>query len=180
VATVIEVPPCRAGTIIGIANHQHPKAYSGAMKVTEPEKSAATLIDRTLFATHKLGMLVLAKTEIAFSELGFTARDYFVLAGVDRPTPVSQQDLSRTLGIDPTTMVAIIDDLERRGLVERTRNTADRRRYDLTLTATGRADVKAANRVVDKTEREFLRVLETDERAAYRAAAAKLLRAHWR
>jgi len=70
--------------------------------------------------------------------------------------------------IDRTTMVALIDDLERAGHVDRTRNPEDRRAYALAATASGkRVQSKAATlmkRVYDVT----LSPLSTDERRELR------------
>jgi len=46
-------------------------------------------------------------------------------------------ELSRTLGVDPSTLVPSVDALERKGLVVRGRDPHDRRRIPLTLTADG-------------------------------------------
>jgi DNA-binding MarR family transcriptional regulator len=50
----------------------------------------------------------------------------------------SQQALGELLGLNPTRMVFLVDELEQRGLVERRRNAADRRSYALYLTDGGR------------------------------------------
>src|SRR5215831_1706513 len=50
----------------------------------------------------------------------------------------SQQAIGELLGLNPTRMVFLVDELEQRGLVQRRRNTADRRSYALYLTAQGR------------------------------------------
>jgi DNA-binding MarR family transcriptional regulator len=51
---------------------------------------------------------------------------------------LSQQALGELIGLNPTRMVFLVDELEQRGLVERRRNTADRRSYALYLTPQGR------------------------------------------
>ena len=51
---------------------------------------------------------------------------------------LSQQALGELIGLNPTRMVFVVDELEERGLVERRRNTADRRSYALYLTPKGR------------------------------------------
>lgn len=51
---------------------------------------------------------------------------------------LSQQAIGELLGLNPTRMVFLIDELEQRGLVERRRNATDRRSYALYLTAQGR------------------------------------------
>src|SRR5260221_6271510 len=59
--------------------------------------------------------------------------------------PISQQELGEQLGIDRTTMVELIDQLEQQGVVVRRRNPADRRSYAVSLTATGRTVQKRAS-----------------------------------
>lgn len=51
---------------------------------------------------------------------------------------LSQQAVGELLGLNPTRMVFLVDELEQRGLVERRRNATDRRSYALYLTALGR------------------------------------------
>lgn len=78
--------------------------------------------------------------------------------------PVSQQELGEQLGIDRTTVVELIDDLEKQGVVERRRNPADRRSYALHLTAKGRTVQKRAARAFDAAVDEFFGPLSATER----------------
>src|SRR5215470_17089658 len=77
---------------------------------------------------------------------------------------LSQHELGRQLGIDRTTVVELIDELERRGVVERRRNPADRRSYLLTLTPKGRTFQKRAAQAFDGAADEFFRPLTPAER----------------
>lgn len=77
----------------------------------------------------------------------------------------SQQALSVALGIHRSAMVALVDDLERRGLAERRRDPADRRAYSLYLTRRGRKVLASAERVAQEHEAELLRGLNASERA---------------
>lgn len=61
-----------------------------------------------------------------------------VLSSLAEFGPAAQRDLSERLRIDPSDLVSVLDDLEHNGLVRRDRDPADRRRYAVTLTATGR------------------------------------------
>lgn len=67
---------------------------------------------------------------------------------------VSQQALGEQLRIDRTTVVELIDDLERQGVVVRRRNPADRRSYALHLTAKGKTVQKRAARAFDAAAAE--------------------------
>lgn len=77
--------------------------------------------------------------------------------------PVSQHDLGNQLGIDRTTMVELIDDLEKRGSVVRRRNPADRRSYALVLTPKGRTFQKKAAQAFDAAAEEVFEALSRSE-----------------
>ncbi len=74
--------------------------------------------------------------------------------------------LGAQLGIDRTTVVELIDDLEKQGVVERRRNPADRRSYALHLTAKGRTVQKRATKAFDAAVDEFFGPLTSAERKA--------------
>ncbi len=78
--------------------------------------------------------------------------------------PISQQALGEQLGIDRTTMVELIDELERQGTVVRRRNAADRRSYALSLTTRGRSVQKRAARAFDDAADEFFGALKAAKR----------------
>ena len=78
--------------------------------------------------------------------------------------PISQQELGEQLNIDRTTVVELIDDLERQGVVVRRRNPADRRAYSLHLTPKGKTVQKRAARVFDEAADEFFGPLAAAEK----------------
>jgi len=78
--------------------------------------------------------------------------------------PISQHELGEQLGIDRTTMVEVIDDLEASGVVVRQRNSADRRSYSIQLTAKGRTFQKRAAKAFDAAADEFFGPLKARER----------------
>src|SRR5712692_7196735 len=80
--------------------------------------------------------------------------------------PISQQELGEQLGIDRTTIVELIDELERQGVVVRRRNPADRRSYALSLTPRGRTVQKRAARAFDAAADEFFGPLRPAEQQA--------------
>jgi len=73
------------------------------------------------------------------ADLGMRAPAYGVLRIVRARGPVSQRAVSDRIGIDPGDIVAIIDTLERAGLLTRVRDEADARRNNLSLTPEGAA-----------------------------------------
>ena len=88
---------------------------------------------------------------------------------------ISQQELGEQLGIDRTTVVEMIDELEQQGIVVRRRNPADRRSYALTLTPRGQTVQKRAARVFDAAADEFFEALEPAERQALSGMLQRLI-----
>jgi DNA-binding MarR family transcriptional regulator len=77
----------------------------------------------------------------------------------------SQQALSRALGVQRSAVVALVDDLEHRGLAERRRDPVDRRAYTLYLTPQGRELLAELERVAEEDEAELLSSLDASERS---------------
>jgi DNA-binding MarR family transcriptional regulator len=77
----------------------------------------------------------------------------------------SQQALSNALGVHRSAVVALVDDLEQRGLAERRRDPADRRAYTLYLTPAGRDLLAELERMADEQEAELLSALHGSERS---------------
>lgn len=92
----------------------------------------------------------------ALAVFGLEARELAVLTVLAAGRPLSQLEASRRLGVDRTTMVALVDTLERKGLVERRRSEADRRRNVVELTERGRQTQAGAEDARKAAEREFL------------------------
>lgn len=89
--------------------------------------------------------------------------------------PISQQELGEQLGIDRTTIVELIDDLERKGAVVRRRNPTDRRSYALSLTPRGRSVQKRASRAFDGAADEFFDAIKPAERQALAEMLKRLI-----
>jgi DNA-binding MarR family transcriptional regulator len=70
------------------------------------------------------------------------------------------------LGIDPTNVVGLLNELETAGLVERRRSKQDRRRHTVALTAAGHDRLAALEDVLITVERQALSTLNDDQRAA--------------
>lgn len=72
---------------------------------------------------------------------------------IDANPGCSQSDLARELALDKSILVAIVDDLEKRGLARRARSTTDRRRNSLVLTDDGRRMMIAMFDCANEVER---------------------------
>jgi DNA-binding MarR family transcriptional regulator len=91
---------------------------------------------------------------------------------------ISQTILSREVGLDKSVMVALIDELEARGWVLRTRSEKDRRRYQLTATGEGRTVLDTLFADMDATEQAGLASLTQEERDVISRALDKVYRAY--
>ena len=100
----------------------------------------------------------------ALEPLGMRPKHFALLNLADLSEGSSQQELGRQLGLDSSGLVSVIDDLESQGLVERRRDTADRRRYAIHLTRAGRTKLSRAREAVKLRGEELLAPLSADER----------------
>ena len=98
--------------------------------------------------------------------LALTQMQAAVMILVHQNPGVSQVALAAALDTDRATMMGVVDRLEARELLRRTRSTEDRRRQELHLTRKGGALLKKAKAVIDAHEQKFLQLLNPDERAA--------------
>jgi DNA-binding MarR family transcriptional regulator len=95
----------------------------------------------------------------AMAPFGIDGRELAVLAVLGAGDPLSQQEAAEVLGVDRTTMVALVDELERKELVGRHRSPADRRKNIVRLTDKGRRRLNGAGEARDAAERRFLEPL---------------------
>jgi DNA-binding MarR family transcriptional regulator len=95
----------------------------------------------------------------ALAPCGIDGRELGVLLAVADSGPTSQHQAAQRLGIDRTTMVAMLDGLEGKGLVSRHPDANDRRRNVVELTGDGQQTLRRAVAASDEVEREFLATL---------------------
>src|SRR5436190_3420914 len=97
-------------------------------------------------------------------EPGLDPKHFGALSVIAAEGPLSQQELGERMRVDRTTIVALVDELERRGFLARRRNPIDRRAYALEATAAGRRWLDRAGAVLAEAEARILAPLDPDER----------------
>ena len=117
---------------------------------------APELIDRLGYLLKHAQLMLAEHTADALRPYGISGRELAVLLVLDGREPTSQQQAAGRLGIDRTTMVAFVDTLENKGLVERHPDANDRRRNVVVLTTAGQDTLRDASRASDEAERRFL------------------------
>lgn len=121
-----------------------------------------------LFAKMHLRCARLSIDALERAGLGLSGMHMGALAMIEAAGPMPQNAVGSALGKDRTTMVSVIDELEREGLVERHRNPADRRAYALEVTDLGREWLKRGRVALVEAEGRLLEGLSADEREAMR------------
>jgi DNA-binding MarR family transcriptional regulator len=94
-----------------------------------------------------------------------TPGQFGVLALIEANAGLSQTRLAQILGIDRSTLVAVIDKLEHQGFVERAARPNDRRSHALKLSRRGQARFQVLARLVRRHEARIARQLSPHERA---------------
>jgi DNA-binding MarR family transcriptional regulator len=101
----------------------------------------------------------------AFEPLGVSSRGHKVLAAA-MTGERTQKELAELVGLDKTTMVVTLDELEAAGLAERRPSTSDRRARVIAVTKAGRRKVAEGRAVVDRIQADVLAALPERERRA--------------
>jgi DNA-binding MarR family transcriptional regulator len=96
--------------------------------------------------------------------VGLTPALFGVLNVLGARDGAIQQEIASSMGIDPSTMVSLIDDLERAGLAERRPHPSDRRAREVAITAKGRRTLERGRRMAMQVEDEVLGGLSAAER----------------
>jgi DNA-binding MarR family transcriptional regulator len=126
---------------------------------------ARELSRRAGFLLAQLGTHAHRRFAERLAPLDLHPRHFGMLSHLAAAEGQSQQALSKALGVHRSAVVALVDDLERRGLAERRRHPNDRRAYALYLTPSGRQLLADLERDADEREAELLTALNASERS---------------
>jgi DNA-binding MarR family transcriptional regulator len=104
------------------------------------------------------------RTADALGSVGLTPALFALLNVLGAREGSIQQQLSTDMGIDPSAMVKMIDELEAAGLAQRRRRPSDRRAWEIAITAKGRRTLERARGLVSQVEDEVLGGLGATDR----------------
>ena len=104
------------------------------------------------------------RTADALGLIGLTPATFALLNVLGARDGAIQQQLSSDMGIDPSAMVKLINELETSGRAERRRRPGDRRAWEVVITQTGRDALERARGAVRQVEDEVLGGLSDPER----------------
>ena len=112
----------------------------------------------------KLGRITMHRFTEALAPFGIRPRHVAALIELRDRGELTQQSLCGQLHLDPTNLVAILNELERRGYATRRRDPEDRRRHLVEISSRGIAVIERVSEVMDGVEEELLQGLEPAER----------------
>jgi DNA-binding MarR family transcriptional regulator len=119
--------------------------------------SVGFLLSQTGAATARL-------FKAALEEVALEPRHFALMRAIEAAENRSQQLLAERLQIPPSSMVALLDQLEERGIVARHLDTSDRRVRVVELTEAGREVLAQAMHLAMATERRICHSFDFDQR----------------
>ncbi|MER7442816.1 MarR family winged helix-turn-helix transcriptional regulator [Micromonospora avicenniae] len=135
------------------------------------ERLPSWLLTQTAGHAHRL-------VADGFSSVGARGYHYRLLATLEDFGPASQATLGRRSGIHVSDMVATINELADRGLVERAPDPADRRRNIISLTDAGKQQLRRLEKRLAERQDELLAPLSPEERQRLTELLSRLLDHH--
>jgi DNA-binding MarR family transcriptional regulator len=126
-------------------------------KVASPKGGPRSAAEPTLmYMMKQIELATRARLDELFRPIGMTALQYTALTVLERHPDLSSAQLARNSFVTTQSMADMVTALEERGLIERHRDAADRRRLVLALTEDGRALLRRYRGKVDALERQML------------------------
>ena len=116
------------------------------------------------FLLAQLGAHAASQFAERLKAIKLTPSDAGILRYLRMKSGLSQQELAGHLSIHPSRLVALLDDLEERGLVERKPNPDDRRLYSLHLTDAGLKTLEQIGKAAREHQEALLAALNLEER----------------
>jgi DNA-binding MarR family transcriptional regulator len=126
------------------------------------------------FLLAQLGAYASGQFAKRLEPLGFTPAHAGIFRIIAAIPGLSQQELAAKLGMYASRLVAVIDDLEKRGFIERQPSNTDRRLYALHLTKAGKEQLAAIGAIAREHGRDLLDGLSDEERSSLTALLERL------
>jgi DNA-binding MarR family transcriptional regulator len=111
-----------------------------------------------------LGREATGRVRRAMRPLGIGAQQFLLLEQLKLLGQTSQAELAEALALDPSNLATIASDLADRGLVQRNRDDADRRRYVLRLSRAGEQLLRRTEGAMAAAEDDLLAPLDDHQR----------------
>ena len=153
-------------------------ASTAPTSAVEPPGPSRELLLSTPFLLKRLGWAVKDRSYEAFAATGLNPQHHGVLSLLDEGARETQATIADALGYDRGHLVGLLDELERKGYIERRRDPGDRRRHLVSLTPEGEGALRGLRAIARRVEEEFLAPLDADGRRALHVLLSKLAAYH--
>jgi DNA-binding MarR family transcriptional regulator len=140
--------------------------------VAEP---AEPLCDDLCWLLSRASYTLTTELTAAMEHMGLSPRAHTVLSAA-MTGEYTQTELAKMVGLDKTTMVVTLDELEAAGLAERKQSPTDRRARVIAVTKAGEKKVRDAQEVAEKIRIDVLDTLPPREREVFVQALTTLVR----
>jgi DNA-binding MarR family transcriptional regulator len=127
------------------------------------------------FLLSQVGILASQRFARRIADVGLHPPQFRVMNMIDAAEGCSQQAIAEAIGAPPSRMVAIVDELEELGLVERRPHPTDRRVRALYLTTEGRKLLSRGRKVAAEHEEELMRGFSATDRKQLAAFLRKVV-----
>jgi DNA-binding MarR family transcriptional regulator len=121
----------------------------------------------------RVSHVLTTESTAALEEVGISPRDHAVLTTA-MTGQLTQTEIARIVGLDKSTMVVTVDELEMSGLADRFRSGNDRRARVIEVTDLGEQMVRAADKVLDRVREDVLKALPAEDRDVFLRALGTL------
>jgi len=142
---------------------------SSAEPILPPQPLASDLC----WLLTRASQLLNAEFTSALENCGISPRQHFVLSAA-LGEEHTQTDLARVVGLDKTTLMVTLDELERDGLAERRPLPGDRRARIVAVTPAGERKLREADEVLERVRAEMLSILPAPERDSFLQSLGRL------
>ncbi|MBS1882059.1 MAG: MarR family transcriptional regulator [Actinobacteria bacterium] len=132
------------------------------------------LIEDTAFQLGRLGAVAVERLRQALKPLDLRPLHYAALVFAAAVEGASQREIVDALSVKPSTMVGLLDELERRGLARRSTGERDRRSHAIFITDRGAEILDEARDIAARVQEELLGPLADDDRRTLHDLLARL------
>jgi DNA-binding MarR family transcriptional regulator len=143
-----------------------------APDATESPKCLAENLSWLLAQAH---FALASEINRSFEPLGLSGRTYHVLATA-LTGEYTQKELADLIGLDKTTMVVTVDELEAAGLAARLPSKTDRRARVISVTSAGKRKVERGRALIDQIQKDVLGTLPASDRRVFLESLGELVR----
>lgn len=141
---------------------------------TPQSTSGAPCLGDLCWLLSRASHALMTELTAAFEQLGVSPRAHSVLSAA-LTGEHTQIEVARMVGLDKTTMVVTLDELEKAGLAERRPSPSDRRVRVIAVTDAGEQKVREAEAIGDRVREDVLSVLAPEDRRTFLASLRLLV-----